>query len=448
MSYKRSMIAGMLAAMAGAAGAQQPTRITFDDAIGLALERNVAVRQATNAVSLDETAVRQQRIQRLPDLRLQMSGANNVGRNFSQADGAIVNQQTQSLNTGLASSFTLFDGGRISAGIRAAESSQEASTLDLTRARQTAVFTVAQNFVALANQREQLRVQEENLVAQQAQEALIKQLVDAGSRPVADLYQQQATVASAKLAVVQGKRAVELANIDLIQALQLDAAASYDFVTPPPAMPAAASSESLETLLSRAIARRVDLDASEARVAAAEQDIRAARAARLPTVSLSGSYSSAYSSAADLAFSTQLDQRRGGALGVGVSIPVFDRGAASLNEQRAKIAAENARLSLDASRNAIALEVRRAHLDQATAAEQLVSAQSQQTSAAMALEMTEARYRAGAATLVEVTQARAQQVQAASAVIAAQYNLLLQRTIMSYYTGDLDPGKTSLLPAS
>jgi outer membrane protein len=446
MSYKTFLMTGGLGLVAaGALGAQQPKRITFDDAIGLALEHNVAVRQATNAVALDETGVKQQRIQRLPDLRLQVSGANNVGRNFSQADGAIVNQQTQSLNTGVSSSFTLFDGGKITAGVRSAESNQEASTLDLTRARQTAVFTVAQNFVALANQREQLRVQEENLKAQQAQETLIKQLVDAGSRPVADLYQQQAAVASSKLAVVQGKRAVELANIDLIQALQLDAASSYEFVTPQPVTPAAPSSqESLQSLLSRAVARRSDLDASEARVAAAEQDIRAAKAARLPTISLSGSYSSAYSSAADLAFSSQLDQRRGGALGVGVSIPVFDRGAASINEQRAKIAAENARLSLDASRNAIALEVRRAYLDQTTAAEQLTSAQSQQTSAAMALEMTEARYRAGAATLVEVTQARAQQVQAASAVISAQYNLLLQRTIMAYYTGDLDPSKTSL----
>ena len=39
-------------------------------------------------------------------------------------------------------------------------------------------------------------------------------------------------VASAKLAVVQATRAVELANIDLIQALQLDATGTYDFVTP------------------------------------------------------------------------------------------------------------------------------------------------------------------------------------------------------------------------
>jgi outer membrane protein len=447
MSITRILVAGAVG-LASAAGlqAQQPTRITFNEAIGIALEQNVAVRQAKNAASLGETVVQQQRIQRLPDLRLSVSGANNVGRNFSQSDGAIVNQQTQSMSTGLSSSLTLFDGGRISSGIRSAQASQQASELDLTRARQTAVFTVASNFVALANQREQLRVQKENLAAQQAQEEFIKQLVNAGSRPVADLYQQQAAVAAAQLAAVQATRAVELANIDLIQALQLDATGSYDFVTPQPAkstLPTAVPA-SLDALIARAVEHRADLDAGTSRLTAAELDIKTARASRLPTISVSGSYNSAYSSAADLSLATQLDQRRGGSLGIGISIPLFDRGSTGLAEQRARIAAENERLVLASDRQAIALEVRRAYLDQTSAAEQLANARAQQTAATMALEMTQQRYRAGAATLVEVTQARAQQVQAASAVVSAEYNLLLQQTVMTYYTGELDPATAKL----
>ena len=446
MLYKRILMPAAVAlAAAGAASAQQaPKGITFNDAIGIALQQSLAVRQAQNSVALGETAVRQEQIQRLPDLKLSVNGSNNIGRNFSQSDGAIVNQQTQSLSSGLSSSITLFDGGATTSGIRSAQASAAANDADLTRARQTAVFTVASDFVALANQREQLRVQEENLGAQQAQETLIKQFVDAGSRPVADLYQQQASVAAAKLAVVQAKRAVELANIDLIQALQLDAGGTYDFVTPSPTLNASLPPENLDALLARAVQNRSDLDAGQSRVDAADQQIKVAKASRLPSVGLSGSYGTGYSSAADLALGSQLDQRRGGSLGIGISFPIFDRGSAGLAEQRAKISADNARMELDASKKAIELEVRRAYLDRTSAAEQLASAQAQQASAEMALNMTQQRYRAGAATLVEVTTARAQQVQAASAVIAAQYNLLLQQTIMSYYTGELDPASTRL----
>ena len=54
-----------------------------------------------------------------------------------------------------------------------------------------------------------------------------------------------------------------------------------------------------------------------------------------------------------------------------------------------------------------------------------------------ALLTSRERYNAGAATLVELAQARATQVQAASAMVNARYNLVLQGTVMDYYTGGL-----------
>ncbi|MBW8769754.1 MAG: hypothetical protein JF589_08370, partial [Gemmatimonadetes bacterium] len=44
----------------------------------------------------------------------------------------------------------------------------------------------------------------------------------AGARSISDLYQQQATTASARAGVVAAEQAVELARIGLIQTLQLD----------------------------------------------------------------------------------------------------------------------------------------------------------------------------------------------------------------------------------
>jgi outer membrane protein len=419
-------------------------RITFDDAVSLALKQNIAVRQAANAADLSDATVKQQKLQLLPDLRLSVSGADNVGRNFSQSDGAIVNQQTQSLSSGLSTSLTLFDGGKTRSSINAAEATSDASDKDLTRAKQTAVFTVASDYVTLANQQEQLRVQQENLTAQTAQEKLIKQLVDAGTRPVSDLYQQQATVASAQLAVTQANTNVELAKVDLIQALQLDPAGTYDFVSPNVAAADTSRTYSLDSLMATAYASRADLGAEAARVDASQQSVKAAAASKLPSISVTGSYSSAYSSAADLGIADQLNQRRGGSIGLGISIPIFDRGAASIAEQRAQIDADNEKLALDNEKQTIALEVRRAYLGQQSAKDQLAAAQAQLDAATQAVSMTQARYQAGAATLVEVTQARAQYVQAASAAATAKNNLVLQQAAMQYYTGQLDPKHVTL----
>jgi outer membrane protein len=431
-------------ALAGLAGAQQPRRVTFNEAVSIALKQNIDVRQAQNAASLSSAAVQQQKMNFLPNLSLNVSGSNNVGRNFSQSEGTIIDQQTQSLSTGISTGVTLFDGMKNVSQLRAARAGEEAGEQDLARARQTAVFTVASNFVSLVNAQEQLRVQRENLASLESQEKQIQAYVDAGTRPIADLYQQQATVASARAQVTSASRTVELAKVDLIQTLQLDPAGAYEFVAPVVDTAIVNRPQSLDTLIARAYAHRSDLDAQESRLDAAAQDVKAAGAGRLPTVSLNASYNTAYTSANDLPISSQLDQRRGGGIGIGVSFPLFDRGATSLAQQRAEIAEDNARLAVTRQKQSIALEVRRAYLDQQSAREQLAAATAQLAAAQKAVEATQARYQVGASTLVEVTQARAQQVQAASAVLSARYNLVLQQSVMAYYTGELDPATLTL----
>lgn len=419
--------------------------VTFDDAIRIALTQSTSIKQAQNAAALDGASVQEQKLGFLPDLRLSTSGSQNVGRNFDQSAGSVVNQTTQSMSAGLSSSVTLFDGLKNVSSLHAAQLSEQAGEQDLARAKQTAVFTVASNFLSLVSQQEQLRVQQENLTAQEAQEAQIKQLVDAGARPISDLYQQQATTASARSAIVDAQRAVELAKVDLIQTLQLDPRGTFEFAPPPVGDVAAATrSYDLDTLLNQAFAHRSDLAAERSRVEAADADTKAAGASRWPTVSLTAGYSTAYNTASALSLSDQLDQRRGGSVGIGVSIPLFDRGSADLATQRAQIAADNARLSLQQQQQSVALDVRRAYLDFQAAQARLTAAEAQEKAAGLAVDASRQRYDVGAATLVEVSQARATLVQAQSAVISARYTLVFQQSLMSYYTGTLDPSRISL----
>ena len=174
------------------------SRIDFDQAVKIALQQSTTMRQAKNANALGATGVRQQQLDFLPDLRVTTSGANSIGRTFSQTDGQLVDEATQSLNAGLSSSVTIFDGLRNVAELRGAKLEQDATEQELARARQTVVFTVAANFLALVTQQEQLRVQGENLAALEAQQAQVEQYVKAGTRPNADLWSQQAAVAAAR----------------------------------------------------------------------------------------------------------------------------------------------------------------------------------------------------------------------------------------------------------
>ena len=432
---------------ASAAGAQAPTQpnapsqtITFDDAIRIALRQNTTLLQANNSAALSSATVRQQRLSFLPDLRFTTNTGQNYGRTFSEDEGRIIDQTTQSVNASVSSSVTLFNGLTNVASLRSAQLSEDAGERNVKRAEQTVAFTVASNFLALVQQQEQLGVQRENLAAQEAQEKQIKAFVDAGSRPISDLYQQQAAVAAARSQVVNAERAFELAKVDLIQTLQLDPRGSYAFA--PPALDTASKANatfSLDSLLTRALGQRSDLFAQQSLVSAASQNVKAANGSRWPSLSLSAGYNSAYSSATPIGFTDQLNQRRGGSLAIGLSIPLFDRGTTDLAAQRAQIAEDNARLDLKDRQQQVGLEVRRAYLDYRAATQQLDAAEAQLRAAALALQASQQRYNVGAATLLEVTQARATQLQGASALVTARYGLLFQRTLIGYYIGDLDP---------
>jgi outer membrane protein len=411
--------------------------ITFPDALQIALEHNSTLRQAQNAAKTTDVNVYQARGQFYPDLALSTRGSQNYGRNFDESEGRVFDTSTRSASVGLSSSVTLFDGFGNTATLDQAKLDRQASNQDLTRTRETVVFTVAANFLALVQQQEQLRVRRESLAAESELERQIKDYVDAGARTIADLYQQQSTVAAARLAVVDAERAAQLAEVDLMQTLQLDPAGAYQFEPPPYDPSMTRDAPTLDAMLASAYAQRADLRAEENRLEAAGQGIRIAKSGRWPTITLGADYGSDYTSSSDLGLGDQFDQRRGGTLGLSFTLPIFNRGNTTAAIRRAEIETNNAQIALDALRTQVGLDVRRAYLDFNAAREQLSAADSQVKAAELALQAAQDRYQAGAATLVELTQARASQVEAASALVTAKSNLVFQRTLVDYFIGEL-----------
>jgi outer membrane protein len=414
--------------------------ITFDEAVTIALRQNVTLRQALNSEASSAVSARGQLMGFLPSLSVSSNGSKQYGRNFSQEQARMVSQTTRSLSLGLSSSLTLFDGFGNVASLRQARLAHQANGDDTERARQTVVYDVIQAYLSLIAQQQQVEVQRHDLAAQELQEQQVDFYVRAGKRTIGDLYTQQAATAAARLALLQSQRDYEVGQVGLIRTLQLDPRGDYVFSAPTASdsLPPEATLE-LQALLDRAFAQRADLRAATARLAAARQGVRAAQANFWPSLSLSGSYGSSYNSTADGSIPDQLDDRRSGSVGMSVSLPVFDRLSSYDQMKQAQIQQDNARLGLEDLRQEVALEVRRAELDYRTAYATLREARASLRAATQALEATTERYGAGSATMIELTQARATQVQAASTEISAHYTALLQQKLLDYYVGGLTP---------
>jgi outer membrane protein len=379
----------------------------------------------------------------MPTFALSVAGDNTMGRQFDVNTGTLSTQQTQSARSSVGTDFTVYDPQR-GLDVAAARLDVSAGEANLFRTRQNTVYNVATQFVAYLGAQSQLDVQKENLASLQLQESQIQRYADAGARPISDLYTIKAQVATAQLNVVNSEAAIENAKFALMRTLQLDASKDYDFVKPELPTTATAIDYNLDSLTTIAYNKRRDYVAAKDQVTAAQKRVSSASRNQLPSLGLSIGYGSSGRFGQQTSFSDQFDQNRGGSISTSLRFPIFDRSATKIAKTRNQILEENAQLNLAGVKQQVALDVRTAWYNIRSAQQRLVAAQAGLTSATQALEATQQRYNVGAATLLEVSQARAQQVNAKSNLADAEYNLVVNRAAMSYFTGELDPKTLSL----
>ncbi len=438
--------------------AAQTQRITFDDAVALALERNVDLKKAENDVLLQDQLVAREKADFLPNLNLSLRPSRSWGLTFDQTSFRQVTQTSDFFSVSASSSVTLFDGFGNFATLREAQHTLESSSLTLERRRQTVFFNVIQAYLQIILDKEQVRIRAEDVESQQQQLRRIEEFTRVGSRPISDLYQQQATLAASELQLLEAERSVQLSEVRLIQVLELDPLRAYEFDAPSrDDIDLTASTYELDAMLQNSFDRRLDLQALDASISSAEQGIRAAKSGRYPSLTLFSSGGSSYSSLREepiidvndqvtgfepVPFADQLDDNRSGSLGLTLSIPIFNRLFTKTGIQQARIRYNNLGLDRQNLRQNIALEVRQTYLDYLTAVKRLDVTEKQVRSARQAEQVESERYDIGASTLVELTQARASLVDAESQRAQAVYQFLFQGKVIEYYLGTLNPSQT------
>lgn len=446
MKIQRILAAASILALPAAAQAQQAQpveRITFQQAIEIALRQNVAVLTAENAIETSRLNVSQARSTMWPTFNFSVGGGNSIGKQFDQSTASLLTKMTQSANTGVSSGFTLVDFGR-GLDVASAKANLAASEAELFRGKQTAVYTVAQQFVTYLSAQSQVEVQRENVASLQLQEAQIQRFADAGARPISDLYNVKSQVANAQLQLVNAEAQVENAKFALMQTLQLDAAKDYEFVKPDIPQAATSITYNLDSLTRIAYSRRRDVTTAQQRLEAAQYDVRSQARGHWPSIGVNANYGTNGRFGQTMTVTDQFEQNRGGSVGLSIGVPILDRGATRIARTRASINEENAQLQLASTRQRVALDVRTAWYNIRSAQSRLVAAQAGLVAATQALEATTQRYNVGAATLLEVTQLRAQRVTAQSNLADAQYNLVLNQAAMAYFTGELDPAAMTI----
>lgn len=263
------------------------------------------------------------------------------GNGYSQLDADNDNGAEDYFNANLSASYEIDFWGGQRASRDSAQFALQASQFDQATVELTLLSSVASGYAQTLSLREQSRIAELNLANAQSVLKLVQTRFDSGSATALELAQQKSLVAA------------QQRQLPLVQQQAQDASISLAALLGRPVQQLPLSLEHFDQLSwptidagvpSELIRRRPDIARAEAQLAAAQANVTVARAAMLPTVTLSAEIGSGADRAADMLRNPFYN------LTAGLVAPIFNNGR--LSAQRDKATARQEEL-LETYRGAI-----------------------------------------------------------------------------------------------
>lgn len=432
---KKTIVICIAAAFSLCAPAQRV--MTLAQCIDYAVSHNVNVKRYANNVEQQKVQLSTARNSRLPDLTAGASQSFNFGRGLN-SENAYVNRNTQSTDFNLQTSVPLLTGGRIPNEIAMSRLNLQAATADLEHARQSIALQVAAAYLQAVYAAEVVKVQEAQVAFSKIQEDRISKLFNAGKSPESDVVEAHSQVAQDEMGRTQAKCDYKLAMLDLSQLLELSSPDSIEIVAPQ-----GETSPTLPPLPDRIFARaegvKPEIQAEKLRLQAAEKNIRIAKAALYPTLSLGAGLSSEYYKTSGYqasSFSKQLSDNFNKSIGLSLNIPIFNRLATRNSIRQAKLQQSEQALQLDETKKTLYKEIQQAYYNAVNAQAKYESALAARKAAESNFNMMTGKFENGRANATELEEAKTKRANAITSTLQAKYEYILRMKIIEFYEGN------------
>ncbi|MES2863301.1 MAG: TolC family protein [Bacteroidota bacterium] len=429
----------------------QEKKWTLKECINHAIKNNISIKQSE--LDLQTTAISKKDAigNFLPTLNASASHSWNIGLNQNITTGLLENQTTQFTSANLNANVDVFKGLQNVNQLRKAKLSIIASQYQLTKMQEDVALNVANAYLQILFNKENLKVQKEQNLLDTKQYDRTVQLVDAGNVPKGDLLDIQATMASGKQRVIVAENALMLSKLSLAQLLQIQDFQNFDVSEEDmPTMLSTILNETPEAVIAKAKENRTELKIAKANLAIAEKDISIAKGAYLPSLSAFYGFDTRASSSQGIVFDNngipigisspkpifdQFDTNKGQSFGVSLNIPIFNGFATRNNVARSKIALERSKLATSQQELDIERNVFTAYTDTKAAKESYEAALQIEKARELAMQYAKDRYEIGMMNIFDYNQSQTAFVNAQSEVLRTKYDYIFRIKILEFYFG-------------
>ncbi len=454
MKHLRKMAAGML--FLGAFGYSNPLTAqeipevwNLENSIRYALENNITVQRSRLNAESSYVDVKTAKAALFPSLSFSIS--QNVvnypyNRTYTDAidngDGTYETYRSSDKTTysgsyGLNSSWTLYNGSRRLKTIEQQKINYRISELDLYQSENSIEEAITQAYIQILYAAESVRINESTLELSEAQRDRARVLLEVGQIALSDLAQLESQYSNDKYQLINAQAALENYKLQLKQLLELDF--EQEMIIAIPELEEDKVLTPLPTVsdvFAAALGVRPEIEATRLGIQASEIGIDIAKAAYMPTVSLNAEIGTNHVNGSDYGFGEQLKHGWNNALGLSVSVPIF-------NNRQTKSAVEKARIEREASMLDMLNEEKNLYstvegiwLDANTAQQRYLAARETVNSAEISYDLVRQQFELGMKNTVELLTEMNNLLASRQELVQAKYMAILNAQLLRFYQGE------------
>ena len=422
------------------ASAQQQREWTLRECVDYALENNITVKQCDVTRRQGEVELSTAKNSRLPDLNGSASQNWSFGRGLT-SENTYSNQNTSSTSFSLGTSVPLFTGFSIPRTIELNKLNLEAATADLAKARDDVSVQVAQAYVQILYSMELRDVALRQISIDSMQTARLSEMYGTGKASGAEVAQQEATLAQSRLTYTQADNDYRLALLSLAQLLELPTPEGFAIARPDTSAITVDGTEALplpDEIYQEAVAFKPEVKAEMYRLKGTEMNIRLAKSALWPTLSLTAGLGSNYYKTSGFdaeAFGRQMRNNFSQYIGLSLSVPIFNRFATRNSIRTARLNQETQMLQLENVKKTLYKEIQQAYYNAVAAKAQYESSIEAVRSNRAAFDLMSAKYEYGKANITEFNESKNNLLKSESDLARAKFEYMYDTSLIDFYRG-------------
>ena len=417
---------------------------TIDDCISYAMQNNITLQKSRLQLQSTGEDVRSAKGALLPTLSANTNQSLGY-RPWQDAGTATVtngmvntkvNKTYYNGSYGLNAQWTVWNGNKNRNNLKQSRLSEQQAELNVEEQANSIQERIAQLFVQCLYLNEAIGVAEASLETGRKSEERGEEMVEVGKMSKADLAQLTAQRATDEYNVVEAKSQLATYKLQLKQLLELTADQEFDIAIPPTTdEQALAEIPDLLTVYEQALGVRPEIEGKKLAIESSNVSLAIAKAGWLPTVSVSGGFTTSTNSLTSNSWGNQMKTNTNMSAGLTLNVPIFDGWQTRSSVNKAKISQQQAQLDLLDEQKTLYQTIEGFWLNATTNQQKFraatVSTQSEQQS----YDLLNEKFELGLTNIIELLQGKDKLLSAQHNQLQSKYLTLLNLQLLKFYAG-------------